>query len=295
MYGALSVERYPLNGGKECEFPPDRYLHCSKPCPSDCESLFCANTAYTIDSCASEGIMIGTVTREDLAIDFPDVCPGIFYFECVKQCKPDQLVKVSDWSNYEACNENEQRVRTRKVIHEGSGDCPALIDHLKCFPNECWVGPWSDWTCDPVTGKGQRTRAIVHDGLNCPELVEFQDCPVDCILDTCDNAQWSTCNNQGMQTAIIPINSPELNGGVPCLPDNASERQCQRPCLLDCILGTCGNAQWTTCDTQGFQYLIKPIITPALVGGSCPTEKDPARRCDLRTCHLVAPIGTLRT
>ena len=109
----------------------------------------------------------------------------------------------------------------------------------------------------------------------------------DCQLYDFD--QWGTCSPTGTQTRVRNI---LFDFGLNCPPSSDASRLQTQNCPVNCVLGDW--ADWNTCSTtcgdSGWRSRTRPIVTPALNGGSCPdtTQEEP---CNRFPCPISCVVG----
>lgn len=125
-------------------------------------------------------------------------------------------------------------------------------------------------------------------------------CPVDGLMGRWE--EWSGCSRAcgtGMQTRFRKVLREARNGGLPT-GETMQHQLCNtNPCDQDCVLSDW--TAWGTCSkvcNSGHRARVRKVLMPALVGGTCPLERDPerleSRPCNKHSCP-DAPLPICRT
>jgi len=197
-----------------------------------------------------------------------------------------------DWKPWGACNQQTgERERTRECNNpapqHGGLPCPGSPgegkDEETCEVDGGW-SDWSDWECDPLTGKEERTRECnnpekLNGGSDCAgNRVEERNCKVNGGWG--DWKPWGACNQQtGERERTRECNNPaKQNGGLPC-PDFGTEKEA---CDVNGAWGKWGS--WGPCNQQtGKKERTRECDNPEAKNGG---SECPGSRVDLNTCRV---------
>jgi len=207
-----------------------------------------------------------------------------------RRCKPVHC-EMSAWSDWDDCNADGNKIRTRTVQIEaqyGGRECPHHIDIVKCRKQDCRVCDFGPWVCDEYTGKKTRSRHVTKekelDGKPCPALEEIADCdPVDCVLSKTEYEEWTECDeNTGEKRRRPKILVEAKYNGKKCPTDKDIIDHCPKE---NCVRYTTaeedafGHAygeckQGAGPDTKYYKERERGVKTREKYGGECPVETD---------------------
>lgn len=200
-------------------------------------------------------------------------------------------------------------------------------DNPDAVIQDCEVGKWVEGACSKTCteegseerGSRMMRRVVVFRpsggmgfdlsalGAECPALVQAQPCgqqacPVDCEMG--DWSGWASCSRKcggGEQLRTRSVDKPGLHGGKMCELTVESTRCNTQACQGGCVLGDW--SQWGTCSRRcrfstelppGRGSRVRSIATPAMLGGSCPSEAERTQYHDCNEALCPEDVQALR-
>jgi len=241
------ITRDPLHGGTACPELQETITCNLREC-----AIHCDVSEWSAYSECSESCGVGSQTRTRSVTQDPmhggDECPDLEETIACKLVDCPVHCEVGEFGDYDSCTATcgeGTKTRTRSITQEalhGGNECPALSETISCTegpcPVDCVVSEFGDFgNCDATCGPGTQTRertittAPLHNGAECPNLVEEQscqvaECPIDCAVSLFD--EWTACSEtcgDGLRTRSRTITQDALHGGALC-PNLVEEEVC---------------------------------------------------------------------
>lgn len=169
------------------------------------------------------------------------------------------------------------------------------------FVGSCEITDWVSGPCSAPCGGGtlHMTRRIVRapPGATplCPPTELHRVCnDVPCAVDGVMGRweEWSGCSRAcggGIRTRFRKVVQEARHGGLPTGETVQQEVCNSRACDQDCVLSEWTG--WGNCSkvcNGGHRARVRNVLSPELVGGICPLERDPerleTRRCNKQKC-----------
>jgi hypothetical protein len=207
-------------------------------------------------------------------------CPVLTdYTDCQVHCE------AGPWTHYGDCSSEGFALRTRPVVLSAMNEGrPCTTSEIARCAESCELTEWGPWTsCDPMTGRRSRTRAITaqprNGGRPCPSVEESEACIVDCVVSAW--SAWLECNPQtSLQYRTRTKEYEPRNGGQPC-PSLIESRHC----VLDCTV-----SEWSSFEDcskvcgGGKQSRYRVVeIEPSGGGLECPNLQE-EQDCNTAMC-----------
>jgi len=289
---------------KICPYKPCENEHM----PRDCK--FNAWEEWSEPGCDQMCTRKRTIADESEYGGRPCAGPEVETKRCEKDCSAPEDCEWDAWQAWhpkECSDENDQRIRIRKVAREaqnGGTPCAGVVkETASCALGEqkvrsCELAFWSMWTeCTRTCGGGLRTRSreienpAAGGGEPCTDaLEEMEKCNAQmCIEDRQDCllgkwGSWTPCDGEDMKYRLRSIEQEPTALGMPCQAALKEVEQCSR--VVHCRV-----TSWTTwdmCDRTcggGQQTRQRAVVQNPLNGGDpCPTDLIEVAGCNEGPC-----------
>jgi len=313
-YKWRSITQMPLEGGKACD---GVQLNLSSSCmtgvlaPVDCamsqwtEWGSCSETCGSGQQARSREVVSpaargGQACHDSLAMT--RACnPGT----CSETAPSTGLVdcQLGPWSTWMECDQTDQQLRVREVLHPALGvgePCQGSLKQTRGCGEEsgsrnCIFSTWNEWSSCPMTcGGSQSSRSRVIEshahggGLQCEgTMLETHPCgegacpgALSLVCEYSEWNSWGACSRtcgEGFKNRVRIIANPAVDGREGCRGNLAEVAPCDNACNpgVDCQWGDW--ASWSQCvkapDTCGIGFKSrgrKIAVMPQQGGQLCP-------------------------